>query len=212
MNIRTLLTIIMACTGIGLMAFYSWCDTSCAYLKGDIFGIDLKYLGIAYMIMIVLLAVGRQMGFIRLLLAGGIGGEVVLVVFQFREDVFCPFCLAFGTLVVMMYLLHYRWGQKESPWYGKLLYLAGMAEIPFIKWRIPLIVVMLLGYLFMSLTFNGSATPSYSASQRFMALAPGVIPETRQAKAIPRPDGIAHKPLRSIAPGRGGLGDQASEA
>ncbi|PKN89007.1 MAG: hypothetical protein CVU51_02480 [Deltaproteobacteria bacterium HGW-Deltaproteobacteria-1] len=39
---RNILTILLALVGIGIMAYYDYCDTTCSYLKGDILGIDLK--------------------------------------------------------------------------------------------------------------------------------------------------------------------------
>lgn len=52
-NIRkyqNIATIFLAIVGISIMAYYDYCDTTCSYLKGDIFGIDLKFIGIAYQI------------------------------------------------------------------------------------------------------------------------------------------------------------------
>lgn len=165
MKYRTMLTMFLAVLGIGLMVFYSWCDTSCSYLKGDIVGIDLKYIGIAYMILVIILGIFKQTDSLRLFLAAGIGVEVFLVMFQLRQDVFCPFCLAFGTIVVVMFILNFKWPRMQDRWFRKILYAAGDAQIPFAGIRMPLIVVMLLGLFFFALTFNGSATPTYGAVQ-----------------------------------------------
>jgi len=164
MKYRAALTVILALAGIGLMVFYTWCDTSCAYLKGDILGIDLKYVGMAFMLVVMALGLGRQHDILRLLLAGGIGVEVFLVSFQFREEVFCPFCLAFGLIVLILYALHYEGPQGESGWGRKALFAAGGARIPGTDVRLPAAVLMILGYLFVCLTFSGSATPSYDAA------------------------------------------------
>ncbi len=72
------ITIVLAVIGIGLMAFYTVCDTACSYLRGDIFGIDLKYVGVAYMAVITILALLKQADLIRMLVAAGIGVEVFL--------------------------------------------------------------------------------------------------------------------------------------
>ena len=161
MNYRTVLTTISALLGIGLMVFYSWCDTSCSYLKGDIFGIDLKYLGIVYMLALIALGMGKLSATLRLLLASGIGVEIFLVSFQFRENVFCPFCLTFGALLLFMFFLNYEKPQPKNGWGRKLLYAAGEGKIPFFPLRIPLLIMIVLGYLFVVLAFTGSATPSY---------------------------------------------------
>ena len=161
---RLIITIILAIIGIGLMAFYAVCDTSCSYLRGDIFGIDLKYVGVGYMTVIILLSLLKQADLMRMIVAAGIGVEVFLVSFQVSENVFCPFCLSFGILVLIMYLINYERFSMRNKWYQKLIYVLGDAKIPFIdQQRLPLLVMMLLGYILVSFSFSGSATPAYAA-------------------------------------------------
>jgi hypothetical protein len=165
-NHRDIMTIVLALIGIALMFFYAVCDTSCTYLKGDIFGMDLKYIGSGYMLAIIALTLLRQMGLVRILLASGIGVEVYLVAFQFREDVFCPFCIAFGAVVVLAFILHYEKPQKRGGWQRRILYGLGETELPLIgKKGMPLLLFVILGYLFVVLTFSGSATPTYGAER-----------------------------------------------
>jgi uncharacterized membrane protein len=161
MKRKTLLTIILAAAAMGLMVFYTWCDTSCAYLQGDIFGIDLKYIGIFFMLAVTALAMGRQPDLVRLLLAGALGGEVVLLAFQVREDVFCPFCLAFGLIILLLCVLHYERPQTGKGLGLKMLYAVGEAQLPFTNIRIPLLGIMLIGCLFMSVAFSGSTIPTF---------------------------------------------------
>jgi len=52
---KYLLNIILAVAAAGIMVFYSFCTTSCAYLKGDLLGLDLKYVGILFMMIIIAL-------------------------------------------------------------------------------------------------------------------------------------------------------------
>ena len=59
----------LALIGIGLMMYYDYCDTTCSYLKGDIWGIDLKWLGSAYMAAIIVFVTFKQTPFVRALLA-----------------------------------------------------------------------------------------------------------------------------------------------
>ena len=163
---RVILTIVLALMGIGLMAFYAVCDTSCSYLKGDIFGIDLKYIGVAYMTCIILLGLFKQTDLVRMLLASGIGVEIFLVYFQFKENVFCPFCLTFGVMVILMYIINCERSPMKDKWYSKIIYIFGDAKIPFISnVRIPLLAFMILGYLFVTFAFSGSATPAYAAEK-----------------------------------------------
>jgi hypothetical protein len=163
MKYRALLNIILSLMGIGLMVFYSICESSCSYLRGDIFTIDLKYIGISFMIATIILVICKQIDLIRIILAAGIGVEIFLIAFQFGKNVFCPFCLAFGTIVIIMNIINYVRPQMKNRWYQKLIYAAGEAKIPLMgKNRVPLLVFVILGYLFMSFAFNGSATPAYA--------------------------------------------------
>jgi len=164
MHHRLMVTILLALIGIGLMAFYAVCDTACSYLRGDIFGIDLKYVGVGYMAAIILLALLKQADLLRMLVAAGIGVEVFLVCFQVSENVFCPFCLTFGLMVLLMYLINYERGSMMNKWHQKLIYIFGDAKIPFLdRQRMPLLAMMIIGYLFVSFSFTGSATPVYAA-------------------------------------------------
>ncbi|NLD81223.1 MAG: hypothetical protein GX642_08665, partial [Smithella sp.] len=105
---RLIWTVLLALIGIVIMIYYASCKTACSYLQGDIFGIDLKYIGVGYMGLIILLALFKQADLIRMLVSAGIGVEVFLVSFQFREDIFCPYCLSFGVMVLLMYIINYE--------------------------------------------------------------------------------------------------------
>ncbi len=164
---RNIITIILAAAGIGTMLYYSTCETTCSYLQGDIFGIDLMYIGIGYMLVIITLAAFRQMVYVRVLLAAGIGVEVYLIAFQFKEDVFCPYCLAFASIILIAFILNYeRPIVRENSMWKRLIYGAGEADILLAgKMKVPLLVFILLGYIFIFLTFSGSATPTYGAER-----------------------------------------------
>lgn len=163
---RRWITIVLALAGIATMAYYASCETSCSYLQGDILGIDLKYVGVAFMAVIILLALLGQADLLRMLVASGIGVEVFLVSFQIREDVFCPYCLTFGVLVILMYVVNYQRTSMLNRWYEKIIYLFGDARIPGSDHRrAPLLLMMLAGYVFVFFTFSGSATPSYAAQE-----------------------------------------------
>ena len=161
---RLPITIAAALAGIGIMMYYASCDTACSYLRGNLLGIDLKYVGVGYMGAIIALAFFRQADLLRMLVAAGIGVEGFLVEFQVRENVFCPFCLAFGALVILMYLINYERRHMTNAWHRKGLYVFGDAKIPFTEGlRLPLLAMMIAGYVFVFLTFSGSATPAYAA-------------------------------------------------
>ena len=66
---RNIFTIVPALAGIAIMAYYDYCDTACSYLQGDIFGIDLQWIGISYMAIIIAFAAFQQISYVRALLA-----------------------------------------------------------------------------------------------------------------------------------------------
>ena len=160
---RNVITILLALAGIGLMIYYDYCDTACSYLQGDIWGIDLKWFGIAYMIALIGFAAFRQTPFVRFFLAAGLGVEVFLFSFQIRNNIYCPFCIAFAAIVIAAFIVNY---EASSAWLGNQrkmwIYFLGEVDLPMFRiHKLPLFVVSLLGYFIILLTFSGSVTPSY---------------------------------------------------
>ncbi|MFZ2400095.1 MAG: hypothetical protein WAW31_15660, partial [Smithella sp.] len=160
---RNILTIALSLIGIGLMAYYDYCDTTCSYLKGDIFGIDLKWVGIFYMSVVIAFAVFNQSSFVRALLAAGLGVEIHLYVFQVQNEVYCPFCLAFSATLILSFLINYEipsaWREKRHRMW---LYFPGEVSFPMFKLnKLPLLLFSLLGYLTILVTFSGSVTSVY---------------------------------------------------
>ncbi|MFZ3158565.1 MAG: thioredoxin domain-containing protein [Smithella sp.] len=160
---RNILTIALSLIGIGLMAYYDYCDTTCSYLKGDIFGIDLKWVGIFYVSVVIAFAVFNQSSFMRALLAFGLGVEIHLYAFQVQNEVYCPFCLAFSATLILSFLINYEipsaWREKRSRMW---LYFPGEVSFPMFKLnKLPLLLFSLLGYLTILVTFSGSVAPAY---------------------------------------------------
>ncbi len=135
---RYIINIVGACLGIGLVIFYNYCGSSCSYLRGGIFGIDLKYAGIAYMVALAAISIFRIDFLILPLLAAGVGSEFFLVGFQMFYDTYCPYCLTFGTLIVLLFLFNL---QKKR--------------------LIPAAVFLVLGFLMFILFFKGSVAPTF---------------------------------------------------
>lgn len=157
------MTIALSLIGIGIMAYYDYCDTACSYLKGDIWGIDLKWVGIAYMAAIIAFAAFKQTSFVRALLAAGLGVEVHLYAFQVQNDVYCPFCLAFSIMLILSFIINY---EVPSAWREnrRRMWLYFLGEVDFSMFRIhklPLLLFSLLGYLTILFTFSASVTPAY---------------------------------------------------
>jgi uncharacterized membrane protein/protein-disulfide isomerase len=164
---KNFITIFLALAGIAVIGLYIHCDTGCRYLQGSIFGIDLKVIGVGYMLAIAILAAFRQSGYVRALLAGGIGAELYLIAFQVAQGVFCPFCMTFAVIVTLAFILNY-----EKPFtvgkgsLKKFAYAFGDVELfPLRGVRIPLLLFVFVGYLFVILTFSGSTTPAFAAEQ-----------------------------------------------
>lgn len=157
---RLLITIILAVAGILFIAAYAICDTSCAYLRGDIFDIDLKYVGVLFMALLIACALFHLEDLLRLFISAGIGVKIYLIIFQVQENVFCPFCLAFGVTLLLMYLVNYERVENQNRRHQTLLYAFGDAEIPLSKGiRIPLLAMMLAGYIIVSFFFSGASMP-----------------------------------------------------
>jgi uncharacterized membrane protein len=108
-----IVNLIFPIIGVGLMVFYEVCDTSCSSLRGTFGGVDLKYVGIIFMTVLLVLnlpPVARYaipVGHLRtMLISGALGGEILLVRFQIVHDTFCPFCLVFGLCVLILFVVN----------------------------------------------------------------------------------------------------------
>ncbi|MCX5827813.1 MAG: hypothetical protein NTV58_07405 [Deltaproteobacteria bacterium] len=100
--------------GLGLMVFYEVCDTSCSSLRGTFGGVDLKYVGILFMAVLLALSLppvsryATPVSHLRtMMLSGALGGEILLVRFQMVHDTYCPFCLAFGLCVLIIFAANF---------------------------------------------------------------------------------------------------------
>jgi uncharacterized membrane protein len=122
------------------------CASKCAFIKGDILGIDLNIFGILfYSLLLVSLLVYRKLYPKDWLMKGiaafasvGVGAELILVKFQVENSVYCPKCLISGFFFLVLFFLVARHLKK---------------------WLIILLIAA--GLLFTSFTFNGSIIPSY---------------------------------------------------
>jgi uncharacterized membrane protein len=113
-KVLTLINVVFPLIGMGLMIFYEVCDTSCSSLKGTFLGVDLKIIGILFMaalLMMTLPPVSRYtvpVNHLRtMILSGAVGGEILLVRFQIVQETYCPFCLAFGLCVLILFAVNF---------------------------------------------------------------------------------------------------------
>ena len=109
-KIQKIINIILPAIGIGLMIFYEVCDTSCSYLQGTFAGVDLKYIGIVFMAALLAISLPpasryeTPVNHLRtMLLAGALGGEILLIHFQIVHETYCPFCIAFGLCILILF-------------------------------------------------------------------------------------------------------------
>ncbi|MBZ0156031.1 MAG: thioredoxin domain-containing protein [Alphaproteobacteria bacterium] len=123
------------------------CKTSCSFLSGDILGLDLNIFGVLFysLLLVAVIAYKRLfpkdwvMSLIAATVSAGVGAEFILIKFQVEQGVYCPKCLISGLFLLLMFVMVVR--------HLKV-------------WLVALLV--LLGAVFTSLTFNGSVIPSYA--------------------------------------------------
>jgi len=123
------------------------CSTRCAFLKGDVLGVDLNILGMLfYSLLLVSALLYRKiyhedwlLKAIAAVVSIGVGGELILIKFQVQNNTYCPKCLISGFFFLVLFFVAARHIRK---------------------WVVVLLI--LLGLLFTSATFNGSVIPSYA--------------------------------------------------
>jgi thiol:disulfide interchange protein DsbA len=75
-----------------------------------------------------------------LLLSAGVGAEVFLIGFQVQNDVFCPYCLSFGAVLLLLFAINLDWSKRKL-----------------------VSIFAVLGLLFFVVFFDGSVTPAFAA-------------------------------------------------
>jgi uncharacterized membrane protein len=138
---RHILTIVLALIAVGIEYYYSICENSCSYLQGDIFGIGLQYVGIAFMVCTIVLSILKKDLLLLFLLSAGVGVEIYLVGFQIWNNTYCLYCLAFGGVLVAQFFINVDW-----------------------KWRKLILAFILAALLLFPIFFHGSVTPVYESS------------------------------------------------
>jgi uncharacterized membrane protein len=130
-RVLKIVNIIFPLIGIGVMVFYDVCDTNCSSLQGTFLGLDLKWIGIFFMAVLLVMALlpasrwSVPVSYLRtMMLSGALGGEVLLVRFQIVHDTYCPFCLVFGTCILVLFVSNYAQMNRYLAWGA---FLAGIA-------------------------------------------------------------------------------------
>jgi thiol-disulfide isomerase/thioredoxin len=133
------INIILPVVGIIIVLLYMICEGSCAYLEGSLIGLPLNYLGIIYMGILLVSNLFKKLEVSLFLLSSGLGAEVQLLGFQIQNDVFCSYCLSFGAVILLLFLLNFEKSKK--------IFISGS---------------LVLGLILFSIFFKGSATPAYA--------------------------------------------------
>lgn len=133
------INIILPVAGIIIVLLYMICEGSCVYLEGSLIGLPLNYLGIFYMGILLVSNLLKKLEVSLFLLSSGLGAEVQLLRFQIQNDVFCSYCLSFGAVILLLFLLNFEKSKK--------LFISGS---------------LVLGLILFSIFFKGSATPAYA--------------------------------------------------
>jgi protein-disulfide isomerase len=137
---KHILTVVLALIAVGIELYYMTCTSSCSYLRGDILGIGLQYIGIAFMVVVTVLSIIKKDLLLLMLLSTGVGAEIYLVGFQIWHNKYCLYCLLFGGLLVVQFLINLDWKKRKTVFLSM-----GMALLLF-----PIV-------------FHGSVTPVYAA-------------------------------------------------
>ena len=140
-------TILLALVGIAVMAAYSLCSESCTYLRGSMFGVDLKYLGMLYMGLVLVLGALGEDAACMFLLSVGMGGEAFLMGYQALNGVYCPFCLTFALVVIILFTIRF----EKAGLRAAMLFAAA-------------------GFLLFLIGFSGSVAPAYAGEIRMSSV------------------------------------------
>jgi len=138
--------------GIGIALLYSVCEESCTYLQGSIFGVKLNYLGIVFMGVLALSNLLKRNAIFLILLSFGIGAELYLVGFQIMNSVYCSYCLSFGVVIFLLFVLNFERSRKTF-----------------------VTAALFLGFILFLVLFHGSATPVYAADTLLSSFGNGPV-------------------------------------
>lgn len=145
---RYIINIIFACAAIAMEVYYSICAGACSYLKGSILGINLEYVGIAYMASIMLLSILKKDILLLIFLSAGVGIEFYLIGFQVWYNTYCPYCLAFAAIIFILFFLNAKRDRKMLS-----------------------VVTMGLALILFAIFFEGSVVPSYALNKPYVGTA-----------------------------------------
>ena len=149
---KNMINIIFPIIGIVVAILHNTCQDSCAYLKGSIFGMALDYIGFFYMGALIIAHLLKEELVFLSFLSAGIGAELYLLGFQLVKGVYCYYCLAFGAILILLFLFNFERSKK-----------------------IIITVSIVIGFIIFSLLFEGSVTPVYAEDTPMTSFGKGRI-------------------------------------
>jgi thiol-disulfide isomerase/thioredoxin len=105
---RRAINITLSLAAIILVVLYSLCGDSCIYLQGTLLGLDLRCAGVAFMAIVMVMSFLKKELLLLSILAAGVGAETYLVGFQIYHGVYCPYCLLFGAILLILFIVNFR--------------------------------------------------------------------------------------------------------
>lgn len=142
---------IFAALALSTLIIGKVCKGSCVFIHGDILGLDLEVFGLIFYSLLIMAVIFYEKYYpkdwmiklITAIVSIGVGAELVLVKFQIQNRTYCPKCLISGFFFLAMFFV-----------------LARHMKI----WIVTLLI--LIGAIFTSFTFNGAVIPSYAEEIR----------------------------------------------
>ena len=105
---RRAINITLSLAAIILVVLYSLCGDSCTYLQGTLLGLDLRWAGVAFMAVVMVMSFLKKELLLLSILAAGVGAETYLVGFQVYHGVYCPYCMLFGAILLILFVVNFR--------------------------------------------------------------------------------------------------------
>jgi hypothetical protein len=133
-----IVNVILPIVILGDMVYYQFCLSSCAYLKGDLFGVDMKLVGLIIPLPLIAVALLKWDLLYLLGLSFGIGGEIKLLSYQIGNGVYCPYCLFAAAVMLFLFIFNF---DRRRP---------GLTAL-----------FVIIGFFVFRFFFHASATPSF---------------------------------------------------
>lgn len=106
------INIALSLVGIGIILLFRICGETCSYLKASIFSIDFEHLGILFMGLLIISNLLKRSSLFLFLLSFGLGAEVYLLGFQIHNLIYCYYCISFGAVILILFLLNLDMAKK----------------------------------------------------------------------------------------------------